>query len=195
MRVHCCLLLFLAHIVLLIAPAQGQVSPPRKLRYTLLSFDKLLVSWKEPRGDFDGYMFVYNAHPDGKVTESQLPKAENKVVIDNFNGGLEYRIKVFAMRGNQRSKPLQGTFTAQDVRPDDGVEPQGLKVASVVEETNRITEGKVAIHWELMTDCVSVSYSPVYTRLGCQLPAASPVRGRGAFCFSHSRSGSPPFAV
>ncbi|XP_023683819.1 collagen alpha-1(XIV) chain-like isoform X2 [Paramormyrops kingsleyae] len=86
-------------------------------------------------------MFVYNAHPDGKVTESQLPKAENKVVIDNFNGGLEYRIKVFAMRGNQRSKPLQGTFTAQDVRPDDGVEPQGLKVASVVEETNRITEG------------------------------------------------------
>uniref|UniRef100_A0A3B3QVM7 Collagen type XIV alpha 1 chain n=1 Tax=Paramormyrops kingsleyae TaxID=1676925 RepID=A0A3B3QVM7_9TELE len=90
------------------------VSPPRKLRYTLLSFDKLLVSWKEPRGDFDGYMFVYNAHPDGKVTESQLPKAENKVVIDNFNGGLEYRIKVFAMRGNQRSKPLQGTFTGME---------------------------------------------------------------------------------
>lgn len=37
------------------------VPSPRRLRFKVLSSSKLLVSWKEPKGDFDSYLFLYNS--------------------------------------------------------------------------------------------------------------------------------------
>ena len=39
------------------------VPAPRRLRFKVLSSSKLLVSWKEPKGDFDSYLFLYNSIP------------------------------------------------------------------------------------------------------------------------------------
>lgn len=39
------------------------VPAPRRLRFKVLSPDKLLVTWKEPKGDFDSYLFLYNSIP------------------------------------------------------------------------------------------------------------------------------------
>ena len=39
------------------------VPTPRRLRFKVLSSSKLLVSWKEPKGDFDSYLFLYNSIP------------------------------------------------------------------------------------------------------------------------------------
>lgn len=42
------------------------VQAPRRLRFKVLSAGKLLVSWKEPKGDYDGYKFIYNSEPGKK---------------------------------------------------------------------------------------------------------------------------------
>ncbi|KAJ8395287.1 hypothetical protein AAFF_G00034890 [Aldrovandia affinis] len=142
LRTTACSPLFVVLLATLFnSPAQGQVSSPRRLRFKVLSSGKLLVSWKEPRGDFESYTFIYNTEPGGKEHEQQVSKRENKAEIDNFNPGKEYSIKVIAVSGTQKSKPLQGKYTAQGTVPDDVSAPhQKLKDTSVAEDTNEISQ-------------------------------------------------------
>lgn len=42
------------------------VPAPRRLRFKVLSSNSLLVTWKEPKGDVDSYLFLYNSLP-GKM--------------------------------------------------------------------------------------------------------------------------------
>uniref|UniRef100_A0A8C9QYG5 Collagen type XIV alpha 1 chain n=1 Tax=Scleropages formosus TaxID=113540 RepID=A0A8C9QYG5_SCLFO len=133
-------LLLLALAALFTVPAQGQVSPPRRLRFKVPSLGKLLVSWKEPRGDFDSYVIIYNTEPDGKEKELHMSKAESKAVIEHFNPSMKYRVKVIAVSGSQRSKPLEGYYAVQHREPgSEAVAPQGMKDTSVVEESNEIS--------------------------------------------------------
>lgn len=44
------------------------VPAPRRLRFKVLGSNKLHVSWKEPKGDFDSYRFLYNTIP-GKMSD------------------------------------------------------------------------------------------------------------------------------
>uniref|UniRef100_A0A8C9U3P7 Collagen type XIV alpha 1 chain n=1 Tax=Scleropages formosus TaxID=113540 RepID=A0A8C9U3P7_SCLFO len=129
-------LLLLALAALFTVPAQGQVSPPRRLRFKVPSLGKLLVSWKEPRGDFDSYVIIYNTEPDGKEKELHMSKAESKAVIEHFNPSMKYRVKVIAVSGSQRSKPLEGYYAEPG---SEAVAPQGMKDTSVVEESNEIS--------------------------------------------------------
>lgn len=39
------------------------VSSPRRFRAKVLSSSQLQVSWKEPKGEFDGYSVIYAAAP------------------------------------------------------------------------------------------------------------------------------------
>ncbi|KAJ8268333.1 hypothetical protein COCON_G00135050 [Conger conger] len=127
-------------------PAQGQVSSPRRLRFKVLGSDKLHVSWKEPRGDFESYRFIYNTEPGGKEQELQVSKGENKAEIENFNPGKEYSIKVIAVSGTQNSKPLEGKYTAQAAVPDDDTASAPLqKLKDTSEDTNEISEADLFI--------------------------------------------------
>ncbi|KAJ8273127.1 hypothetical protein GJAV_G00097750 [Gymnothorax javanicus] len=122
--------------------AQGQVSSPRRLRFKVLGSDKLLVSWKEPKGDFESYRFIYNTEPGGREHELQISKAENKAEIENFNPGKAYSVKVIAVSGNQRSKPLLGKYTVHAAPPDDVTASASLqKLKDTTEDTNEISEG------------------------------------------------------
>ncbi|KAF6725437.1 Collagen alpha-1(XIV) chain [Oryzias melastigma] len=56
-------LLLLASISYHSSKAQSQVPAPRRLRFKVLSSSKLLVSWREPKGDIDGYLFLYHSKP------------------------------------------------------------------------------------------------------------------------------------
>lgn len=47
-------------------PLSVTVSSPRRFRVKVLGQDKLEVSWKEPKGDFEGYKVIYITRP-GKV--------------------------------------------------------------------------------------------------------------------------------
>uniref|UniRef100_A0AAY4DX04 Collagen, type XIV, alpha 1b n=1 Tax=Denticeps clupeoides TaxID=299321 RepID=A0AAY4DX04_9TELE len=69
------------------------ISPPRRLRFKVQGTDKLSVSWKEPKGNFESYRFIYNTEPGGRVNDFQVSKEEGKVVIDDFDPNKEYSFK------------------------------------------------------------------------------------------------------
>uniref|UniRef100_A0A8C7QMF7 Fibronectin type-III domain-containing protein n=1 Tax=Oncorhynchus mykiss TaxID=8022 RepID=A0A8C7QMF7_ONCMY len=138
-------LLCLALISLSPAPAPAQVATPRRLRFKVLSATQLHVSWKEPKGDFESYRFIYSTLSDAEVTELEVTKKEAKVIID-FDARQLYTVKVTAVKGAQESKPLLGTFEAQLSEPDvknvqpQNVRPKNQKDTSVTEENNEISE-------------------------------------------------------
>uniref|UniRef100_A0A8K9Y1E4 Collagen, type XIV, alpha 1b n=1 Tax=Oncorhynchus mykiss TaxID=8022 RepID=A0A8K9Y1E4_ONCMY len=86
------------------------VATPRRLRFKVLSATQLHVSWKEPKGEFESYRFIYSTQ-SGK-TELEMTKKEAKVIID-FDPRMLYTVKVTAVKGAQESKPLQGTFKSE----------------------------------------------------------------------------------
>uniref|UniRef100_A0A3P9AC65 Fibronectin type-III domain-containing protein n=1 Tax=Esox lucius TaxID=8010 RepID=A0A3P9AC65_ESOLU len=141
-------LLSLALISLLPVPAWGQVATPRKLRFKVLSTSQLHVSWKEPKGDFESYRFIYSTQSDAKGTEMEVTKMEPKVTID-FDPSQDYTVKVTAVKGDQESKPLLGTFQAQISKPDrdkiqsQNVRPKNQKDTSFTEENNEISEASL----------------------------------------------------
>uniref|UniRef100_A0A671TQ80 Collagen type XIV alpha 1 chain n=1 Tax=Sparus aurata TaxID=8175 RepID=A0A671TQ80_SPAAU len=81
------------------------ISSPRRFRAKVLSSNKLHVSWKEPKGAFESYKVVYTTLPEQK--EVQVSKQDAKLVIGDFDPLKEYNFKIFAVSGQQQSKPLQ----------------------------------------------------------------------------------------
>uniref|UniRef100_A0A674D5U0 Collagen type XIV alpha 1 chain n=1 Tax=Salmo trutta TaxID=8032 RepID=A0A674D5U0_SALTR len=86
------------------------LATPRRLRFKVLSATQLHVSWKEPKGDFESYRFIYSTQ-SGKVQQCYDQK-EAKVIID-FDPRKLYTVKVTAVKGAQESKPLLGTFEGE----------------------------------------------------------------------------------
>uniref|UniRef100_A0A4W5L525 Collagen type XIV alpha 1 chain n=1 Tax=Hucho hucho TaxID=62062 RepID=A0A4W5L525_9TELE len=89
------------------------VATPQRLRFKVLSATQLHVSWKEPKGDFESYRFIYSTQ-SGKENELEVTKKEAKVIID-FDPRKVYTVKVTAVKGAQESKPLQGTFESEKI--------------------------------------------------------------------------------
>ncbi|XP_037836071.1 collagen alpha-1(XIV) chain isoform X2 [Kryptolebias marmoratus] len=100
--------------------AQGQVSAPRRLRFKVQSPSKLLVSWREPKGDVDSYLFFYNSIPGGQQKEVIVSKSETNVLITDYKPSKEYVFSVVAVRGREQSRPLQGRFKAHKAERGDG---------------------------------------------------------------------------
>ncbi|XP_067258708.1 collagen alpha-1(XIV) chain isoform X2 [Chanodichthys erythropterus] len=133
-----CPLISLA-LIQFLAPVSAQVPVPRRLRFKVLSAGKLLVSWKEPKGEYDGYKFIYNTEPGGETSELQIARGENKAIIKDFNPRKEYSVKVIAVSGNLHSRALQGKYTEDQSSDGDTTQPQKLKEAGPVEEGNEIS--------------------------------------------------------
>eukprot|EP00064_Thunnus_orientalis_P011078 superscaffoldBa00001565_g11108 len=128
--------------------AQGQVPSPRRLRFKVLSASKLLVSWKEPKGDFDSYLFLYNSIPGGRQREIIVSKSDSKVLITDYNPSKDYIVSVIAVSSNQQSRPLKGRHKAErgESHGGDKTEPQRL-TDSVVhpEDANEISGADIVI--------------------------------------------------
>ncbi|TNM93159.1 hypothetical protein fugu_018561, partial [Takifugu bimaculatus] len=86
--------------------AHGQVSSPRRFRAKVLSPSQLQVSWKEPKGEFDGYSVIYAAAPGGDQMEVQVSKQEAKLLIQDFDPSKDYDFQIIAVRGSEQSRPL-----------------------------------------------------------------------------------------
>uniref|UniRef100_A0A674MSG6 Collagen type XIV alpha 1 chain n=1 Tax=Takifugu rubripes TaxID=31033 RepID=A0A674MSG6_TAKRU len=95
-------------LILLSVPA------PRRLRFKVLSSSKLLISWKEPKGDFDSYLFLYNSVPGGQQREIIVSKSDTKVLITDFNPSKDYIVSVSAVSGTVQSRPLQGRYKGEN---------------------------------------------------------------------------------
>uniref|UniRef100_A0AAY5K227 Collagen, type XIV, alpha 1b n=1 Tax=Esox lucius TaxID=8010 RepID=A0AAY5K227_ESOLU len=100
-----------ANCFLIILNWRISIATPRKLRFKVLSTSQLHVSWKEPKGDFESYRFIYSTQ-SGMGTEMEVTKMEPKVTID-FDPSQDYTVKVTAVKGDQESKPLLGTFQGE----------------------------------------------------------------------------------
>ncbi|KAK1789228.1 hypothetical protein P4O66_015173 [Electrophorus voltai] len=97
---------------------------PRRLRFKEIGSGMLSVSWKEPKGTYDGYKFVYSSGSGGRETELRLNKEEAKAVITDFDPSKEYTVRVMTLSGSQQSKPLLGTYKA----PRSEVSDRGLQI-------------------------------------------------------------------
>uniref|UniRef100_UPI0037E884CC collagen alpha-1(XIV) chain isoform X2 n=2 Tax=Semicossyphus pulcher TaxID=241346 RepID=UPI0037E884CC len=108
--------------------AQDQVPSPRRLRFKVLSSSKLLVTWKEPKGDFDSYLFLYNSIPGGQQKEIIISKSDTKVLITDYNPSKDYTVSVISVSGSEQSRPLQGRHKAERGETDGGdkTEPHRL---------------------------------------------------------------------
>ncbi|XP_041941676.1 collagen alpha-1(XIV) chain isoform X3 [Alosa sapidissima] len=135
-----CLLVFMALLACTPSPAQGQVPAPRRLRFKLLPSGGLTVTWKEPKGDYDGYRFVYDNVRGGEENELFVPKGENRVVLSDISPGKQYVVRVFAMSGRKQSKALQGKYPGKQREPEnEDVQPQGRREYGPTVDLNEIS--------------------------------------------------------
>ncbi|XP_029359212.1 collagen alpha-1(XIV) chain-like isoform X2 [Echeneis naucrates] len=151
-------LVFLALLSSFPSKAQDQVPAPRRLRFKELSSSKLLVSWKEPKGDFDSYLFLYNSIPGGQQREIIVSKSDSKVLITDYNPSKDYMVSVVAVSGSEQSRPLQGKHKAERGKSDgeDNTEPQRLTDSVVPpEDANEISSvDQFVCHTEAIADIV-----------------------------------------
>ncbi|XP_047455334.1 collagen alpha-1(XIV) chain isoform X2 [Mugil cephalus] len=139
--------------------AQGQVPAPRRLRFKALSPRKLLVSWKEPKGEFDSYLFLYNSIPGGQQREIIVSKSDTRVLITDYNPSKDYVFSVIAVSGSEQSRPLQGRYKAGESGEGDGrdkTEPQRLTDSvAPPEDANEISGAdQFVCHTEAIADIV-----------------------------------------
>uniref|UniRef100_A0A8C7VPG1 Collagen, type XIV, alpha 1b n=1 Tax=Oncorhynchus mykiss TaxID=8022 RepID=A0A8C7VPG1_ONCMY len=79
------------------------VATPRRLRFKVLSATQLHVSWKEPKGDFESYRFIYSTL-SGKVQQC-YNQVTIRVEKQNY----------ISITCAQESKPLLGTFEGEKI--------------------------------------------------------------------------------
>ncbi|CAG6015807.1 unnamed protein product [Menidia menidia] len=112
-RIWWCLwapLLLLALTACIPSKAQSQVPAPRRLRFKVLSSSTLLISWREPKGEVDRYLLLYNSIPGGQQKEIIVSKSHTKVLITDYDPSKGYTFSIIAVRGSEQSRPLQGRF-------------------------------------------------------------------------------------
>ncbi|XP_078789565.1 collagen alpha-1(XIV) chain isoform X2 [Oryzias latipes] len=150
-------LMLLASISYDSSKAQSQVPAPRRLRFRLLSSSKLLVSWREPKGDIEGYLLLYHSKPGGEQKEVSVPKSETQVFLTDYNPSKDYTISVIAVRGSEQSRPLQGTFKGEGEGTDGRGRTEAQRLTDLVaspEDGNKISAEQFVCRSEAVADVV-----------------------------------------
>ncbi|XP_077382117.1 collagen alpha-1(XIV) chain isoform X2 [Festucalex cinctus] len=152
-------LVLLAVICHFPSKAQDQVPAPRRLRFKVLKPNNLLVSWKEPKGDFDSYLFLYNSIPGGHQKEIVTSKSVSKVLITDYEPSKDYVVSVISVSGSTQSRALLGRFKAVEKGESDGggkTEPQRLTDSFLLpEDVNEISGAdQFVCHTESIADIV-----------------------------------------
>ncbi|KAG7475312.1 collagen alpha-1(XIV) chain isoform X1 [Solea senegalensis] len=145
-------------VLLALVSAQGEVPSPRRLRFKVLSPSRLLVLWREPKGDFDSYLFLYNSIPGGQQREIIVSKSDTKVLITDYNPSKDYTVGVIAVSGSEQSRPLQGRHKAEKGESDGGDKTESQTLTDSVvspEDANEIFGAdQFVCHTEAIADIV-----------------------------------------
>ncbi|XP_061675053.1 collagen alpha-1(XIV) chain isoform X5 [Syngnathoides biaculeatus] len=145
-----------------VSPAKRSIliiAAPRRLRFKVLKPNKLLVSWREPKGDFDSYLFLYKTLPGGHQREIITSKSDSKVLIADYEPSKDYVVRVIAVGGSTQSRALLGRFKAVERGEEDvggRTEPQRLTDSFVLpEDVNEIYGAdQFVCHTESVADIV-----------------------------------------
>ncbi|XP_037659156.1 collagen alpha-1(XIV) chain isoform X1 [Choloepus didactylus] len=114
---------FLA-IVYFCTIVQGQVAPPTRLRYNVLSHDSIQISWKAPRGKFGGYKLLVTPASGGKTNQLNLQNTATKAIIQGLIPDQNYTVQIIAYHKDKESKPAQGQFRIQDLEKRKDPKPR-----------------------------------------------------------------------
>ncbi|XP_077577231.1 collagen alpha-1(XIV) chain isoform X2 [Stigmatopora nigra] len=151
------LLVFLAALSNFPSKAQDQVPAPKRLRFKVLKPNNLLVSWKEPKGNFDSYLFLYSSMPGGHQKEIIISKSGSKMLITDYDPSKDYVVSVISVSGSTQSKALVGRFKAIERGDGEGErEPQHLTDSLLLpEDVNEISGAdQFVCHTESIADIV-----------------------------------------
>uniref|UniRef100_A0A2K6G070 Collagen type XIV alpha 1 chain n=2 Tax=Propithecus coquereli TaxID=379532 RepID=A0A2K6G070_PROCO len=107
---------------------QGQVAPPTRLRYNVLSHDSIQISWKAPRGKFGGYKLLVTPASGGKTNQLNLQNTATKAIIQGLMPDQNYTVQIIAYHKDKESKPAQGQFRIKDLEKRKDPKPRGKVV-------------------------------------------------------------------
>ncbi|XP_027012423.2 fibronectin 1b isoform X2 [Tachysurus fulvidraco] len=92
---------------------------PTALVFSDVVTHSLTAHWRAPRAQITGYRLVYMATSGGRRQEERLPPSRTHYVLNNLQPDTLYTLNIYAVRGNQESKPLTGTQSTISDAPTD----------------------------------------------------------------------------
>ncbi|KAM4635374.1 tenascin isoform 2-T2 [Polymixia lowei] len=86
------------------------VDPPRDLAANNVQTDGATLTWKPPQAAITGYVLTFSS-VDGTVREVVLSPTATSYSMSQLTGSTEYRVKLQAIAGAQRSRHVSTVFT------------------------------------------------------------------------------------
>nr|XP_008520265.1 PREDICTED: tenascin-N isoform X4 [Equus przewalskii] len=114
--------------------ALTEIDSPTNLVTDLVTENMATVSWDPVQADIDRYMVRYTS-ADGDTKDVPVGKEQNSTILTGLRPGVEYKVYVWAEKGDQESKK------ADTKAPTDIDSPQNLV-------TNHVTENTAAVSWD-----------------------------------------------
>ncbi|XP_012582254.1 PREDICTED: fibronectin isoform X2 [Condylura cristata] len=126
--------------------ASTAIDAPSNLHFLATTPNSLLLSWQPPRAKITGYIIKYEkpGSPPREVVPRPRPGV-TEATITGLEPGTEYTIQIIALKNNQKSEPLIGRKTTDELPqlvtlPHPNLHgPEILDVPSTVQKTPFIT--------------------------------------------------------
>ncbi|XP_040840136.1 tenascin-N [Ochotona curzoniae] len=112
--------------------ALTEIDSPTNLVTDRVTEDTAAISWDPVQADIDKYVVRYTS-ADGESKEMPVGKEQSSAILTGLRPGVEYKVYVWAQKGDQESKK------ADTKAPTDIDSPKNLVVSQVTEDTATIS--------------------------------------------------------
>ncbi|XP_037681223.1 tenascin-N [Choloepus didactylus] len=111
-----------------------EIDSPKNLVTDQVTENTATVSWDPVQVDIDRYMVRYTSE-DGETQEVPVGKEQSSAVLTGLKPGVEYKVYVWAKRGDQESKKVDAKAAIDIDSPKNLV-------------TDRVTENTATVSWD-----------------------------------------------
>nr|XP_023496357.1 tenascin-N isoform X6 [Equus caballus] len=114
--------------------APTEIDSPQNLVTDRVTENTATISWDPVQADIDRYMVRYTS-ADGDTKDVPVRKEQNSTILTGLRPGVEYKVHVWAEKGDRESKK------ADTKAPTEIDSPQNLV-------TNQVTENTATVSWD-----------------------------------------------
>ncbi|XP_046536418.1 tenascin-N isoform X3 [Equus quagga] len=114
--------------------APTEIDSPQNLVTDRVTENTATISWDPVQADIDRYMVRYTS-ADGDTKDVPVRKEQNSTILTGLRPGVEYKVHVWAKKGDRESKK------ADTKAPTEIDSPQNLV-------TNQVTENTATVSWD-----------------------------------------------